>query len=55
VLKLGNTSVNSYTQVPEHIAMQLGMLKLQDVGTYVRDYGYRHSETLFFVMEKKDE
>lgn len=55
VLHMLSETVETYTHPPEHIAYQLGMLKLQDVGTFVRDCGYRHSETTFYVLEKKDE
>jgi hypothetical protein len=44
-----------YDETPEEIKYQLGVLKMQDPGTYVRDCGYRHDDVTFYVMEKNDE
>ena len=44
-----------YDETPDEIKYQLGVLKMQDPGTYVRDCGYRHDDVTFYVMEKNDE
>jgi hypothetical protein len=55
VLELGTRKVSSVVELPEKLRHPLGMLKLQDSGTYVRDCGYRHDDITFYIMEKNDE
>jgi hypothetical protein len=39
------------SELSDGMKYQMGMLKLQPAGTYVRDCGYRHGESIFYVMD----